>query len=356
MRKVIISTVGTSILNGYQGGNSITSSFEAYKFEIDAGKFIENKINENRHDYSKISAEINSLNKIGVDKNDILVFLSTETEDGQFCCKQVECFCKNGFGAECFCYKIPGLQVENAKLFEKTGLANYVEKVLEIWDRYQGYKIIINPTGGFKAVVPYTTLIGLVFGLPIYYIFERSNQLIKMPGVPINFDHRVLGMLSPVIDRIKDDYIELKDFMQHTGLGYKEFDKLQGAIVQEDNMITLSPIGNLLYRRYLYTNEYKVVWSQEVYRKKQSGRYDWGKLSSIFEKMKNPIHLNSKLHNEVKGKNIDCNCYKGGNTSERVFYYIEDKIIKVCDIYLHDEYEEVLKTGKVLRRNYVFDE
>lgn len=71
--------------------------------------------------------------------------------------------------------------------------------------------------------------------------------------------------------------------------------------------------------------------------------------------MKDSVHLQAKIHNEVKGSNIDCDCYKGGHTSERVFYYLEGKTVKVCDIFQdHNEYERVVNSGKVLKKNYHF--
>lgn len=124
---------------------------------------------------------------------------------------------QHNLGIICISYPVTGLQVQNARLFEQEGIPNFIDRVLDILDRYQGYEIILNPNGGFKAVVPYTTLIGPVFGFPVYYIFEKSEQLIKMPGAPIDFDLDVLGSLTPVIGIIKDDYMKIEDFCKRTG-------------------------------------------------------------------------------------------------------------------------------------------
>jgi len=75
-----------------------------------------------------------------------------------------------------------------------------------------------------------------------------------------------------VIGIIKDDYMKIEDFCKRTGISYDRLNKLEGAIV-------------------------------------------------------------AKIHNEVKGSNIDCDSYKGGHTSERVFYYLEGKTVKICDIF-----------------------
>lgn len=86
-----------------------------------------------------------------------------------------------------------------------------------------------------------------------------SNVLIKMPGAPIDFDLDVLGRLTPVIGIIKDDYMKIEDFCKRTGISYDRLNKLEGAIVVEDGLVRLSPLGSLLYRRYLYRAEFQVL-------------------------------------------------------------------------------------------------
>ncbi len=364
MPKVLINTVGTSILEGFLPSEEIRTLLNsAGSSEKDknilfsrAQEFVNNKIQNSAKNIGDISAEINCLNKIGVQPGDYLYFLVSDTIDGELCGNLVTKFCRDYFQTECFVKIIPGLQVHDARLFEREGLNNFVEEVIRIYERYRGYEVILNTTGGFKAVVPYTTLLGLVFGLSTYYIFERSNQLIKLPAAPINFDMDILKSLEPVIGEIKDDYMKLPRFLEVTGLQYNDLEKLSGAIVNEDGFVTLSPLGNLIYMRYLFKKGYRVELSRQVRKKLQSGKYDVSTFRSIFSRMEDPVHLKSKLHNEVQGKNVDCDCYKGGNTGERVFYFLEGNTVKICDIFMHDEYDHILQKGNVLRKNYFFEE
>jgi hypothetical protein len=69
------------------------------------------------------------------------------------------------------------------------------------------------------------------------------------------------------------------------------------------------------------------------------------------------LHLQSKLHNEIKksGK-IDLDCYKAGSTSERIFYYTEGKNIYICDIFMHDEYERQIQDGELSKARFKKDE
>ena len=54
-------------------------------------------------------------------------------------------------------------------------------------------RIELNATGGFKGMVPYLTLYGMFYDLPVSYIFEQSETLIQLPRIPLAFDWRRLA-------------------------------------------------------------------------------------------------------------------------------------------------------------------
>ena len=375
--KIIISTVGTSILAGFDGylkDKNSEQTKEIYKearkrkidkkdeknlFNLAKEYYYEERMGKlDENSYHSLSAEINALLKIGKEdayvSEDKLYFLVSDTTEGEICGKLVKEFCEKYFEAKkTEVITIKGLQVYDAKKFETEAINNFVDEVININGKYDksAYNVILNATGGYKAVIPYSTLLGTVFGLPVYYIFERSNQLIKLPNAPISFDTKLLEELGELIYDIENDYIELKDFLKRTGISYNELEKYAGAIVIEDDLVTLTPLGRLLYKRYLYTEGYKILLSDEVIKKLKSNKYDNKKFEKYFLKMKIPQHLKEKLH---KIKNIDLDCYKPGNVSERIFYYIDDKnkAVKICDIFMHDEYEDEIKKGSLRKENY----
>jgi putative CRISPR-associated protein (TIGR02619 family) len=365
MRKVVISTTGTSILPGFfnerknkellrRAGQSETDKAKLVKRAGDIFCARVKDLKDRKLDIEGMSAEINCLSKIGIEPGDFLYFLVTETLDGKICGDLVADFCRGHFRAECFVENVPGLQVHDARLFEREGLNNFLNQVLDIRARRQGYEIILNPTGGFKAVVPYTTLLGLVFGLSSYYIFEHSGQVIRLPAAPIEFDLKVLESLTPVIGDLRDDYMDLTQFLEKTNLTRDRLDTLAGAIVVEEEQVSLSPLGRLLYERYIRQKGYEWRLSRQAEKKLVSGGYDRQTFERIFEKMTDPVHLISKLHNEVRGKNVDLDCYKGGNTNERVFYYRIDRVVMICDVFMHDEYERVINKSTILKKDYDF--
>lgn len=81
---------------------------------------------------------------------------------------------------------IPGLRVDDAKVFQKDGLHNFIRRFIGLNKQYG--PLILNITGGYKGLIPYLTLIGQIHKVPVMYKFEDSEALITIPQLPINFD------------------------------------------------------------------------------------------------------------------------------------------------------------------------
>ena len=65
---------------------------------------------------------------------------------------------------------ISDLQVKDSKRFIK-GMRNLIDEIFEIADEYWG-NVIMNITGGYKASIPYLTILAQLNGCPIYYILK----------------------------------------------------------------------------------------------------------------------------------------------------------------------------------------
>lgn len=94
---------------------------------------------------------------------------------------------------------IPGVDASNAEAFEKDGFRNLMDKVHEIIEKHKGIsKIYLNLTGGFKGLLSYGTLQGMLYAsgqitpqVTLCYLFEETPKIIYMPSYPIglNFHH-----------------------------------------------------------------------------------------------------------------------------------------------------------------------
>ena len=93
---------------------------------------------------------------------------------------------------------IEGLQVEDPKAFSNQGMTNLIRKIDEkaggCW-----LALAINITGGYKATLPYLTILAQLKHVPLYYNFEDTKEIITVPPIPLVSDwgwiHSYSGIL-----------------------------------------------------------------------------------------------------------------------------------------------------------------
>jgi len=138
---------------------------------------------------------------------------------------------------------VKGLQTEDRKKFTNEGMPNLISKLFEISNDYWD-NVIMNVTSGYKATIPYLTIFGQIFRCPIYYIFENTDSLIKIPYVPIDINEKVF-------DQNRDFLFELEVS------GVKEIpsnvvlkDELMSLVERYEDIISFNPIGLVLWEKY----------------------------------------------------------------------------------------------------------
>lgn len=305
----------------------------------------------------KLSAEINSLFRMKLSEGDKIIFLTSDTDVGESVASVIAKLIETRKGCKVTVKRIKGLQTDNRKQFDTVGIPTLTDVIIsKVESNRYTFNIVLNATAGFKATIPYITFIGMIFHIPIRYIFEQSESIIELPPIPLEFDIERLKQLEPVINKILSDYISVNEFMEITGFSYEDLElAAQDILSKEEGLVTLRPTGRILYQRYLQVKGSRAFISPLVSKKLSSGGYNKDLFEGLFNKMKDPIHLQSKLHYEVKKKGIELDCYKPGSTSERIFLFMEDKKIYICDIFLHDEYEKLLEKGELLRSKFEKD-
>lgn len=265
--KRVITTVGTSLISNYKdaGNKSIDGhkdylDLECSKWNDRRNKQIKSSIGEWMRNTKNASAEIKSLIKIKEELQDLIdvYLLTTDTIASNVCAELIKDNFKGNEELKIYFNPetdmIKGLQVNNSDLFVKDGLINLVERVKDITDnRYED--VILNITGGYKALIPYMTIIGQIYNIPIYYIFEETDELIKIPQTPVDFDFSVieenytafqaLGKESnnlPTPSYFKSDLLESE----------QEFNRLknENLIEEIEGKVKLTPLGSLLMKRY----------------------------------------------------------------------------------------------------------
>lgn len=250
--KTFICTVGTSICTGTgldlrQFAKRKLEEWDALLEDIAVAELFAmeaaNRLPEK--ELPRVSAEINSLLKMGLTEADRVVLLATETIDGKLCAELVQRLLRNrNLCAAVEIKVIQGLQAQDGTRFRQEGLKNLMAYIA----RFENDDVVFNPTGGFKSVVPYVTLAGMLFNRPVRYIHEYSDDLITLVNIPITVDDELIFSIEDKLQRIdRDSSISEKEWRKGTGYHDVRFE----CLVEEDHgQITMSGIGILLWERF----------------------------------------------------------------------------------------------------------
>lgn len=194
---------------------------------------------------SHLSAEIHSLVRMGVGPKDTALLLCSETDDGEACGLAVGLYLNHYFtGIHCIVEKVPGLQVTDAERFRREGVVNFVAKCLAAVRDYGSGFTILNPTGGFKALVPYTVLVGMLKGVRCQYIFEQSAALLTLPPLPVTIDRAAFERYRLVLEKIERD-TAIPQAEWQSRLQRDDQPLLEPLVEICDGQVTLSGVGLL---------------------------------------------------------------------------------------------------------------
>ncbi|ADL68474.1 CRISPR-associated protein, APE2256 family [Thermoanaerobacterium thermosaccharolyticum DSM 571] len=355
--KRIITMVGTSIFENYKEQHKDVGfaklvenlrNIEAYKYneEIDRIREIKEKLNRwinksNDEDKEDISAEIKSIIRLKEQFKDYveMYFLCSDTILSKVAGEILEEFIFNNMNMfndidikNNSIVIVESLVVDDGEKFKK-GMNHLVDKVYSIANEYWD-DVVINITGGFKATIPYLTILAQVNKCPIYYIFETTDALIKIPYIPININWDIFEKNEKFFMGIEKG--EIKEFPK----GLNNVDDLMSIISKED-IIHFNPLGVTLWEKY--KERFELFYVSKVAKEYISlNREKRQMLDNYLMKLKkdleeNPSH--SKLHHELKGidiKNFDC--FKDGHI--RMLYQMKKRKtrygVEKLDVYVGD--------------------
>jgi len=340
--KAVITTVGTSIFMNYMKeevrdllGDDYTpidvefeaienesvakyDNFEPYIKEIkktiktywlfgikkDDNEWVldENAFNDNA------SAEIKSLLKIKeeVDEAIKVYLISTDTISSKLASEIIKGTLNNynGILFDENIHVIKGLRVDNFEDFEQRGFPGLIEAIKDIMESNKKNEIIFNISGGYKAIVPLLTIIGQLYNIPLYYIYEDTNELIEIPQMPVDYDFSMIEdnfiAFESLQKTLEKNLPTPETFKNDLGTNNKEreyeFQELINKnLIKEDNgKIKLTIFGSLLFEKYKSLFE-----SEEFHRQNLMAKLVELKL---FEYYIDKHGYNSKV---IQGKKLD---------------------------------------------------
>ena len=214
MVKVVISTVGTSVLtnqidrdiddNGWyerlqQTANYTDNEIQHYpdikQFILELKERAEQELSSNDTEkIRKASAELNGIyglynEQIEQGIPDMHLLVTTDTAQGQIAAEIVESFLNSKGLTNIITHDQSGLSTASSDIFVE-GMAKLfpsIQETIKKWKKSK-YTIWFNLVGGFKALQGYFNTIGMFYADEIIYVFEGSNQLIKIPKLPVKVD------------------------------------------------------------------------------------------------------------------------------------------------------------------------
>ena len=350
--KKVITTVGTSVFTNYfdeEKNNNIDSTKKTHYAVLKNKPFSElenfkdriKKLKPVISDWVKnnedASAEIKSLKKIRKHlKNNLDVYLfASDTILSNIAAEIIkEYFKENEQISIKKIIPIKKLQVFNAKEFSKEGLINLISKIENIANKYYE-NVIFNITGGYKAVIPYMTIMAQINQCDIYYIFEDTDTLIKIPKTPIRVDYDEIEKNYSLLKKLENG---TENYSKWKNLYYEKIKQLEGFIEADVDTAFLSPIGQIFLSKY--EQKYFVFYAPEDV---------WTEIEQK-EDIKRTIETKFCFEEQRKSQTESKNqhfVFDDGKNSNRIFYFEENNNIYIYKVFTnHDKYEKYLNTNR----------
>jgi len=250
---------------------------------------------------------------------------------------------------------IKGLQILNSITFEKEGVSNLFNRCEQIYGGDRD-NTIINITGGYKALLPFMTIFAQVNGIPIYYIFEDTDELIHIPQAPVQID---LG----IFEKYAHNFAELENTVEDSWESYKRRNNIQDDFsdcileLKDDDhyLIGLNPLGLVYWKRY---QNFFIAYIPQGSKYFGENPTKKNKLNQIIQDLEHKLSSISEPFETLKDQDLkhvkikDSYVYKHTNPQCRVQYVLKDKKFVIYNYYFKDGIKKNLDYKKLMRQEY----
>ncbi|MEN3185045.1 MAG: putative CRISPR-associated protein [Atribacterota bacterium] len=327
--RTVISTVGTSLLRS---------------FEKSSLNFVTLLTFVNTADPRKACAETNALSRL-LQEGDRLIFLHSDTEEGKLCAGVLaQHYAQNGYETIVDCIRYLSYREAHFRL---RGLRSLVGKLADLIERERTIhkrEVIINATGGFKAEGVYATLVGLLFNVPVWYIHEMFQEVVKMPVLPVDWNYAVIAEHEDFLRFVSE---ELRSKQEVRRFFPTIPESIASMLEEEDNFVLLSPAGEAVFRAY--REKLQVAASMPVFLSKNAQQWFLKADSAVKERIKSiirKIKLPEVRRSQIKVlKSSPCFVYPQGHQDERILFCEKDETLWICALVRHSDrsYETLLQ-------------
>jgi len=349
MNKMIICTVGTSISNGCPSQRALLSKPSKWNDDV---KYFENEIkkrvrNIRTDNFRTISAEINSIDRLNISSDDKIIMLSSDNAPGKACSLALQRVISDRYNISSqniIIERIKGLQVYNSTELKSVGLKNFIATALKYLDdkslSYQ-YDVIINPTGGFKGVLPFLTILGMMFGKKTVYIFEFAEQLIFLPPLPFSFDLNIFDRARPALEYIEDKVAVSEQTYLSKIKNYSENERelFLSFVEPFEDKLTISSLAYCFLTTEKESKQALVL--KNIANELETDNSHPGlALRRLLSKVSSPLWRNNHSEN---WRTSDLIVIKQNRTAERLAGFVKNNTFHITHAFrTHEEYEAKL--------------
>ena len=357
--KTVITTVGTSIFENFMDKeknkyrnfiNKLSEDFRKLKgVEYEKSKDYLKRVEKIKKivgkwisEHPEHSAELRSLETIRETyKDDIDVILMTsDTILSNIAADLIESVIKRG-NLQGLSFRerkrIVSLQVKDSGKFRTEGVHNLINFVDKTLQSYYSNDVIFNITGGYKVITPIMTIMASVFNCDLVYIFEDSEELIKIPPVPIKIDYSFIEENLVLLDMLSNGVEHFNKVKQNNFHKWQELEK-KGFIETVDNIAILSPVGEIFLRKY--KSKFFVFYSpDDIFMRIERNENLRGLIAEKFS----VVALRESKTENKNGHLV----FDDGDNPYRVFYFVDNGKVFIYQAFdNHDKYERYLNNHK----------
>ncbi|MBR4171324.1 MAG: hypothetical protein IKR48_06700 [Kiritimatiellae bacterium] len=303
-------------------------------------------------------AETAILSKMKLDEQDKVLLLATDTCLGRMCGDAVQSVLTRCHGLDVddvSVIRIEGLQVADANRLRNLGLKNLLSTVEKcVREGHEsGCDVCLCPNGGYKGVVPFLTLAGMILHCKVVYSFEFAGSVIVLPPLPFALDEqaylRARDALSCLYDRIE---MPTEQFLSMVAdLQPEERDRFLGFTEPgtKSGFVTFSPlVGIATTGAEVRTAPLSDQAEKDLEKLAQSG----GAAACRRLVLQSQDPLYRAAHSESKNL-TDLVAIQRPRTAERVFGYVHDGRFLVCRIFAsHNDYIRYMDKQQPRRKDF----
>ncbi|WP_263835155.1 hypothetical protein [Salinibacter sp.] len=336
METTLIAPVGTSLFGNYidgaSGTGSVTQNYGRIENEPgDRWAKQESRIEEIQQDRDfriwieateDASAEIESARKIASQAGGPITvrLLASDTIESRLAAELIrDC---SGSGDIEFKFNAENDQISELQVFDndrfKDGIRNLVRRVRSILEnkgelvgRESGGTCAINITGGYKATLPYLTVLGELYDVPLHYKFEDADGQLSIPQLPITLDEEIFQKYETEFAALSDGVEDWSAFREEHGTFARRAREL---VEVAGNVALLSPLGELFWG--YYTDQYVFFYAPDETHERIQGQPNVRRI--LQTKMK---QLRGGSQIGPKGDHL---AFDDGNNSNRIFLFEDE--------------------------------